>query len=190
MIMPAGVMLATATLELVHATALLNATPDESNVTTLVRVWWGTARVVESMATCTRAAVGFNTKTGMLPVTPSTEPAMNAEPGATATTTPLDETVATAVLEEDHETAMPMSTLPEASRTTADACAVLVGVSDVGPTVTATCAALLCPLLDASAAGAVLDESEQLCVVSTTRSCAAIGTTRQRRRFHIGNLCI
>src|SRR5262245_45015583 len=169
-------MTATAMLELLHDTELLIATPDESNVTAVAWAWCGIVSAVESMSTCTRAAIAFDTKTGILPVTPSIEATIHAEPADTPTTTPFDDTAATDGSVEDHETAAPIMTFPERSRTMAVACAVLVGVSDVGRTVTDTCAALLCPCpcppcLDASASGETpaLEESEQLCVVNRTR---------------------
>ena len=54
-----------------------------------------------------------------VPAFPSLVAVMIADPGATAVTAPVEETVAVAVAEDDHVTARPVSTLPEASRSTA-----------------------------------------------------------------------
>jgi hypothetical protein len=61
-----------------------------------------------------------------------------AEPAATAVTTPVGETVATAVLSELHVMVRPVSTLPPASRSTAVACVVCVSVIVLEPSVTLT----------------------------------------------------
>jgi hypothetical protein len=64
---------------------------------------------------------------------------MWAEPGLTAVTTPVGETVATAVLSEVQLMVRPVSTLPSASRTVAVACvvcaSVIVAEASVTPTV-------------------------------------------------------
>jgi hypothetical protein len=58
------------------------------------------------------------------PLTPSLVAVMLAVPVLTAVTTPVPETVATAVLELDHEIVRPVSTLFDASRRVAIACVV------------------------------------------------------------------
>src|SRR5687768_13736591 len=62
------------------------------------------------------------------PVLPSLVATIVATPVATAVTSPDEETVATAGLEEDHTMVRPVRTLPEASRSVAVACAVFCTV--------------------------------------------------------------
>jgi hypothetical protein len=59
-----------------------------------------------------------------VPLFPSLVAVIVAEPAATPVTTPLDETVAMPVLELDHVTARPVSTLLFASRVVAVSCTV------------------------------------------------------------------
>jgi hypothetical protein len=64
------------------------------------------------------------TLTEAVPLFPSLVAVIVAEPAATPVTTPLDETVATPVLELDHVTVRPVNTLLFASRVVAVSCAV------------------------------------------------------------------
>jgi hypothetical protein len=73
-----------------------------------------------------------------LPLLPSLVAVTVATPGATAVTLPLGETIATAVLLDDHTTARSVTTTSFASRTTAESDVTCVGTSatDAGDTVT------------------------------------------------------
>ena len=72
----------------------------------------------------TGAGGGAFTVSCTLPVFVSLVATMDADPGATAVTNPLDDTVAMAVLLLDHVTTRPVRMKPLASRVTAVACVV------------------------------------------------------------------
>lgn len=78
----------------------------------------------ESETEATGAGGGSVTVTEASPVCPSAAAAIVADPAATAVTTPLAETVASAGSVEDHVTLRPTRTLPAASRSVAVACVV------------------------------------------------------------------
>jgi hypothetical protein len=111
---------ATPVLELDHVTArpvstLLLA----SRVVAVSCVVCPTLTLAEAGATLTDATGTSVTVTVAVPLFPSLVAVIVAEPAATPVTTPLDETVAIPVLELDHVTARPVSTLLFASRAVA-----------------------------------------------------------------------
>src|SRR5688572_2938711 len=89
-------------------------------------------------ATPTTAVVVVVTVSAADPVLPSLVATMVATPAATAVTSPEEETLATAGVEEDHTMVRPVKTLPEASRSVAVACAVFctVRVEELNDTLT------------------------------------------------------
>jgi len=76
-------------------------------------------------ATDTLLTAGGVTVIAASPAFPSLVAVMVALPGPTAVTNPVDETVATAALEELQETVRPVNVMPPASRVVAVTCAVL-----------------------------------------------------------------
>ena len=78
-----------------------------------------TLAVVGATVTEATGAGGTVTVIAAVPLLPSLVAVTVAEPAATPVTTPLDDTVAMPVLELDHATARPVSTLLLASRVVA-----------------------------------------------------------------------
>ena len=120
---PADDTVATLVFELLQVTIRpVSTTPSASRNTAVACVVAPSSMLLLASVTLTVAAgVGGAAVTVIvaLPVLPSLVAMMLAVPGFTAVTTPLDETVATLVLELLHVTVLPVSVLPPASRVTA-----------------------------------------------------------------------
>jgi len=116
---------ATALFDVVHVTGRAdNTLPAASRVTAVACVVAPMMTGVAPSETVTLATGGTITVTDAVPDRPSLVAVISALPTATAVTTPVLDTVATALFDDVHATARPDNTLFAASRVTAVACVV------------------------------------------------------------------
>src|SRR5947209_2194288 len=122
---PVAFTVATAWLLLVHVTVRpLSGLPLASCGVAVSCAVWPTWTLAVAGFTATEATGGGFTVIAAVPLLPSLEAVIVAEPAATAVTRPLALTVATAVLPLVHVTARPLNGLPLASFGVAASCSV------------------------------------------------------------------